>query len=75
LIKHFYTNSIFYLELPTEGWKKLQASGLSKVDINLVYKSTQYGYTIFNIILKDVDVISGIRPVGLRKNGIIINPR
>ena len=77
LLQFFYININQIVDIPEDLLSNLQSS-----EIPLVFKYTRryidnnkqpFDYVIFEFNYS-VPIISGIRPLGLRKNGIIVNP-
>lgn len=85
-LKKFYTNMLHTIDMEADKVAALSAA-LSTSGGTLSLKLTYYDdngtidtiskdddYLIFEFIVNDISIISGSRPLGLRRNGIIINP-
>lgn len=83
-LKKFYTNMSHTIDIEADKVAGLSAA-LSAYGGTLSLKLTYYDdnnttsenddYLIFEFIVNDISIISGSRPLGLRKNGVIVNPK
>ena len=83
-LRKFYTDILHTIDIEPEKVAQL-SSALSTQGGTLSLKLTYYDdndtttttddYTIFEFVVDNISIISGSRPLGLRKNGIIINPK
>lgn len=82
-LKMFYTDMQHVIDLshldklPNSGEIQLKIryyNNTTKSDPGIPEKWDEGEYVIFEIVLGVIPIIAGSRPLGLRKNGIIINP-
>lgn len=70
ILKLFYTGIEQTIDAPDISNLQIPDTGLP---LRLVYKDIQE-YTIFDLEIGNAQVVRGVRPLGLRQKGIIVNP-
>jgi hypothetical protein len=79
LLKLFYTDITQSIELGDTITSLIREYSLTKLSVKIAYIlppliEGEEDYEIFSMELPDIPIVSGTRPLGYRREGIIVNP-